>query len=106
MGYSGQIIAIGPFSKGVLPALEYPDEMYASVPEGATVITNVFITDSSTASESLAAAFGTNPRELGQHHLQPSRVDLRELAWHFAEDIPKFELLRDHGFQFYFLPNG
>jgi len=104
MGLDAQVIAIGPFSRSVLAALEYSANYYANVTEGQTVISNVFVAGTSAASYELADAFGVGAMELGRHVLDPCSANIEKLA-EFGS-IDDFLLLRAHGFAFYFLPNG
>src|SRR4051794_30521374 len=107
MGCDAEIIAIGPFSKGLIPALCYMEEQYRGVAEGATVITSVFDTFGSTQSEQLAQCFGVGRWDLGRHFLDPSRADLDTLRRDFDEGRTEhFLTLREAGFQFYYMPNG
>ncbi len=107
MGSDAQLIAIGPFSESILSGLEYDPSFYLSVPEGATVITNVFIACTSQSSDALASAFGVETMELGKHHLQPCSADLARLETVFgSKDLARFQLLSAHGFSFYYLPNA
>lgn len=107
MGLDAQLIAIGPFSKAVLPGLDYPGEFYAGVEDGATVVANVFTAITSEISHNLARCFGVGAMDLGRHHVGASRADLHKLKELFGdEDVAKFVILRDAGFQFYYLPNA
>src|SRR5437879_1406076 len=102
MGLDAQLIANGPFSKAVLPGLEYPTQFYAEVEEGATVITNVFTAISSELSHDLARCFAIGAMGLGKHHVDAGTADLPALKESFGdEDVSRFVLLRDAGFQFY-----
>ncbi len=107
MGCDAEIIAIGPFSKKIVSALGYPAEQYDGVAEGATVITTVFETYGSNSSEVLARCFDVGRWDLGRHHLDASRADMKTLRRDFDEHLTdNFVALRDAGFQFYFMPNG
>jgi hypothetical protein len=107
MGCDAEIIAIGPFSKKLIPALGYPEEQYRAVAEGATVITGVFEAFGSTESEKLAQCFGVGRWDLGQHLLDPLRADLETLRRDFDErGTEDFLALREAGFRFYYMPNG
>lgn len=107
MGCDAEIIAIGPFSKRIIPALGYPEEQYRGVAEGATVITTVFEAFGSTQSEGLSQCFGVGRWDLGRHVLDASRADLATLRREFDEQSTgHFLALREAGFQFYFMPNG
>jgi hypothetical protein len=107
MGLDAQVIAVGHFSQAVLPALEYAPDLYATVPHGETVITNVFIATSSGGSHSLASAFNVGALELGRHVLDADIADLDALTALFGDsDVARFERLRAHGFVFYCLPNA
>ena len=108
MGCNAEIIAIGPFSKKLIPALGYGEEQYRGVADGATVITRVFDTcGGSTESEKLARCFGVGRWDLGRHVLDASRADLDMLRREFDEGWTEdFLTLRDAGFHFYYMPNG
>lgn len=107
MGCDAEIIAIGPFSKTLVPALGYPAEQYQGIADGTTVIISVFGAFGSTESERLAQCFGVGRWELGRHVLDASRADLATLRRDFDElSTEHFVTLREAGFQFYFMPNG
>ncbi|OWQ45660.1 hypothetical protein CDL60_17445 [Roseateles noduli] len=107
MGLDAQLIAIGPFSQDIASALEYGPTAYADVTPGATVVTNVLVACTSSASHLLAKAFGVGAMELGKHHLRPETADLALLRQEFGDnDVDKFQRLAAHGFQFYYLPNA
>lgn len=108
MGLDAQVIAIGSFSEDVVNALEYGTERYAGVEPGQIVITNVFVAPGlSSVSYELARAFGVEAMELGKHQLDPHAADVRWLESVFGEqDTAKFVLLRQHKFNFYYLPNA
>jgi hypothetical protein len=107
MGLDAQLIAIGPFSKAVLSGLDYPGQFYAGVEDGATVVANVFTAITSEISHDLARCFGVGAMDLGRHHVDAGRADLHKLKGLFGdEDVARFLILRDGGFQFYYLPNA
>jgi hypothetical protein len=107
MGLDAQIIAIGPFSRKVVKALEYPEADYAQVKEGATVVSNVFLAMTSEESHKLAACFGVGAMDLGRHELNSHVADEKKLAEVFDEEnVRDFLVLRENGFKFYFLPNA
>lgn len=107
MGLDAQVIAIGPFSRSVTSALEYPTEYYDDVREGSKVISCVFEALTSEQSHKLAEAFGVGAMELGNHHLSPAKANLEQLVELFDEEnVKRFELLCRHGFDFYYLPNA
>ena len=107
MGLDAQVIAIGPFSPEIADSLEYGAQRYAEVPAGTTVVTNVFLAPTSDDSHALAAAFGVGAFEMGKHHLDAHKVNLERLRGLCSErEVADFLRLREHGFQFYYLPNG
>jgi hypothetical protein len=107
MGLDAQVIAIGPFSSSVLPALEYSPQYYVGVSPGTVVVSNVFVACTSSASHQLAAAFGVGAMELGRHELSPERANHELLVEVFGErDVEQFQLLARSGFRFYYLPNA
>ena len=107
MGLDAQVIAIGPFSNEIASALEYEPKFYVDVPPGTTVVSNVFIAETSATSHALAAAFGVGAMELGRHRLDATVASLAQLAAEFGErDVENFERLRAQGFEFFYLPNA
>jgi hypothetical protein len=107
MGLDAQVIAVGQFSEDVARALEYGPAYYAGVSPGTTVVTNVFVAGDSATSHALAAAFGVGAMDLGRHALQPKAADSASLTSVFGEDnVAQFQLLAEHGFAFYYLPNA
>lgn len=107
MGCDAEIIAIGPFSKGLLLAFGYPEEQYRGVADGTMVITCVFGAFGSTESEKLARCFGVGRWDLGRHALDASRADLDTLRRDFDErGTEHFLALCEAGFRFYYMPNG
>ena len=107
MGLDAQVIAIGPFSQEIAESLEYGAQRYAEVADGATVVTTMFLAPTSTDSHALAAAFGVGAFEMGKHHLDGHKADLERLRDLCSErEVAAFLNLREHGFQFYYLPNG
>lgn len=107
MGLDAQVIAIGPFSPEIAGSLEYGAQRYADVPNGATVVTTIFLAPTSGDSHDLAAAFGVGAFEMGKHHLDAYKADLARLRDVSSErEVTHFLNLREHGFQFYYLPNG
>ena len=106
MGLDAQVIAIGPYSESVASALEY-GQRHGAVAPGTEVVTNIFIAATSEASHRLAAAFGVDAWDLGKHALREDAADLEALVrFSDEENVARFELLRSHGFRFYYLPNG
>ena len=105
---TAEIIAIGPFSKGIVKHLEYSNELYSNVKEGTKIAQNVFSIDSgSTESHKLAKAFKIDPWNFNEHHLNPHEADLNLLEELFSpEEVEDFVVLRNAGFDFFFLPNG
>lgn len=107
MGLDAQVIAIGRFSQSVKSALEYDDQYYEDVEQGAIVITCVFECLTSDQSHKLAKAFGVGAMELGKHHLVASAANRLKLNEIFDDAaVTRFELLCSHGFEFYYLPRA
>ncbi len=107
MGMDAQVIAIGPFDEEIVDALEYGRGSYDNVEKGVTVVTNVFVACTSEESRALALAFDAGPWELGSHHLAPHLAKIPVLVELFEqENVDRFLMLRDGGFDFYYLPNG
>jgi hypothetical protein len=105
MGCAAQIIAIGPFSKDIVGALGYPGQFYKDVSEGAQVITVVFEAFGNIQSRKLAQCFQANLWDLGEHVLDASIADLKILEDEY-DGAKDFIVLREAGFQFFFLPRG
>ena len=107
MGLDAEVIAVGPFSQAILPAMEYGPDFYVGVSDGTTVITNLFIAGTSEASRNLALAFGVGAMDLGRHVLDADSANIEKLTEVFGGDnTAQFQLLANHGFTFYFLPNA
>jgi hypothetical protein len=107
MGLDAQIIGIGPFSKAIAHALEYPADYYASVPASTTVVTTVFEALTSQQSHALAKCFGVEAMDLGRHVLDASAADMISLRAEFGDDpVQHFQALHSAGFQFYFMPRA
>lgn len=107
MGLDAQLIAVGPFSATVSPALEYGPSFYADVEPGTTVVTNVFLAGTPDLSHKLAAAFGVGAMELGKHKLETNLANIDALTEVFGEqNVAQFQLLARHGFSFFYLPNA
>jgi len=107
MDLAAQIIALGPFSRKIAHALEYPEPDYAKVAEGTTIVSNVFVALSPEESHELAACFGVGAMDLSNHELNPRAADEKTLTEIFGEETVRgFLLLRESGFKFFFLPNA
>jgi len=107
MGLDAQLIAIGPYSAGVISALEYGEDFYSDVEPGAIVVSNVFVAGTSDASHKLADAFGVGAMELGKHKLEAGRANIDALIDVFGEqNVAQFQCLVRHGFNFFYLPNA
>jgi len=105
MPVEAHVIAIGPYSKRVADALWYQPDRYSAVPEGATILTLVFESVSSTTTHYLTQAFGIGLWDFANHELNPRTANIELLqevfGWDWSEN---FMVLRDAGFRFYFLP--
>lgn len=109
MGFDALLIAVGPFSRSLLPALDYSADFYADVPEGATVVSTVFEALTSAGSHLLARSLGVGALELGRHAVGGApAADVAALlaAEEFAEQVPAFLALREACFEFYYLPRA
>jgi hypothetical protein len=108
MGLNSEIVAIGRFTKAIVPFLEYPPDRYANVREGVTIPVSVFWVETGTSQSCvLAECFGVDLWDFNRHHLDPYRVDVARLRTMFDDDqIEDFLALRAAGFEFFFMPNG
>ena len=109
MGLDALLIGVGPFARSLLPALEYPTDFYADVPEGATIVSPVFEALTSAGSHLLARCLGVGTLEFGRHAVGGAPdADVHALlaTEEFAEQVPAFPALREAGFQFYYLPRA
>jgi hypothetical protein len=112
MGMDASLLAIGPFSKDIVDALEYPNCYYQSTPRGATVITTVTNCCTTRGSEELAQALGINPMRFEEHcDIKPdlNKVDIELFAGaaeNGMDDVASFLKLAANGFKFYYMPNG
>lgn len=108
---NGDITAIGPFTRTIAHLLGHPEDAYLSTPEGTRVIANIVTCPGSTTTRELAAACGVDPWDFARHVLDPARVDADALDA-LSERLGQpglgqtFLALQEHGFKFYFMPNG
>jgi hypothetical protein len=112
MGMNAEVIAIGPFKKHLAKHLDYDASWYDDVPEGTSVITSLFHCTTAEASRDLAKAlFGHGPWDIQYHCFDNGKVklfDLSELCERLSipENYESFIVLKEHGFKFWFRPNG
>jgi hypothetical protein len=107
MGMDAVVIAIGTFSRDLVKHMDYAEEFYAKTRDGANVVRTVFSAITTKASCELAEAFGVEPWDFNQHHLDPMSANLEKLRIvSDDEQVESFLALRDAGFQFYYMPNG
>lgn len=113
MGMSGQIIAIGAFSRKLVEHLPYDASLFDKTTEGARIAIDVFgMMPGSSSSRSLAECFGVNPWKFDEHKLDLSKLDMDRLLRLVDErlvtnkQVSRFNALANHGFVFYFMPNG
>lgn len=117
MGMCAGILAIGPFSEAVRTHLDYPAGQFANTRPGVPVLVHLFgIVHGSTASRAFAAALGISDAwDFNQHVIDRDHIDFEQLRRVFATledgddylpDLDRLRVLRDHGFVFYFEPNG
>jgi hypothetical protein len=67
----------------------------------------VFLAPTTSDSHALAEAFGVGAFEMEKHHLDAQKVSIEKLRDLCCEqEIEDFLNLREHGFEFYYLPNG
>ncbi len=114
MGMYAEVIAIGPFSKEIIPHLEYPESYYKDTKDGAIVNVTLFgVSEGSTLGHELARCLGvSNGWDFNQHKIDNSKIDAKSLR-HFVsiytdydDDAEDLLALKDKGFQFHFAPNG
>ena len=109
MGLDALLIAVGPFSRSLLPALDYTADLYADVAEGTTIVTLVFEALTSSGSYVLARSLGVGAMEFGRHAVGSAPdADVSALLAEeeFVDYVPSFLALREAGFQFYYLPRA
>lgn len=112
MGMDAEVIAIGPYRSYLSDCMDYPAYDYKNVPDGSMVITSVFVCETSSASVELADAFGVDPWDFSQHHLDPIRFSAEYITSAQEEgsairgSVDKFVRLRAAGYDFYFRSNG
>lgn len=99
------VFAVGSYDKRLADSLWFPRDFYSAVPEGATIVTPVFSSVSSTTTHQLAQAFGVGVWDFARHKLdgRAANIELLQEAfgWEKSED---FMALRDAGFEFFFVP--
>ncbi|WNG46650.1 hypothetical protein F0U60_22950 [Archangium minus] len=131
---SAEVLAIGPFRRALLPVLSHSAERYAATREGVSLVESVIpmLHHGNTVGRELAHCLGVEPWDFNTHVFDPWRVDLEALraflgrylpgcaahrslparetceACRRASSLPvdKLILLREAGFEFFFLPNG
>ncbi|MCK6545405.1 hypothetical protein L6R52_06010 [Myxococcota bacterium] len=115
MGMSGEVIAIGPFRRALVPYLRHDERQHAQTREGSVIVERVFETpEGNERSRALAACFGVDPWDFASHELDASSADVQALRELFREELPttrpdpveKWLRLRDAGFRFFFRPRG
>jgi hypothetical protein len=103
-----RLLAVGPWSRG-LDAIRGGISSEASA--GTTVVIDlIYVADfaGSADCEALADALGVGLWDLGEHRLDPERIDLRKLRKvegvdPESGDVEIFLLLKEQGFAFYLL---
>ena len=111
MGLSAELIAIGPFARALVPALEHSAERYVHTTPGATVISTVLTAPGTSTSHELARACGVEAWDHKRHALDPEAIDLaaiERLAQTLGSpDAAKaLATLIAAGFELYYRPNG
>ncbi len=114
MSMCAEIIAIGPFSRGIAPYLEYSERHYENTHSGAVISCTLFgIREGNSLSADFAACLGTtDPWDFNQHHIDSRRIDfdaLRAFSTRYegySDDVEALFALVRSGFQFHFVPNG
>jgi len=109
MGMDAELLAIGKYTKEIRDNLEYPADFYDDTPEGATIITVVGTCCNTSDSRLLAEVFNISPWQFQEHcDLSGEGVDLDQLTmvFEYGHDVKSFQVLRDHGFKFYYMPRG
>ncbi|MBZ0185765.1 MAG: hypothetical protein K8F91_05880 [Candidatus Obscuribacterales bacterium] len=105
---NAEILAIGPFSRELVSHLPFDQKYYENTHEGTKIIISVFDSmPGSSTSRQLAACFNIDPWDFAHHRLDASKADLSKLADVVGESLKaRFVELIQHGFEFYFVPNG
>jgi hypothetical protein len=104
---NAEVIAIGPFSRAIIPHLQYPADRYADTRDGITVVETVFFAETTSGSVALAECFHVDPWDFNQHELDPARADLARLQQiTSADEVARFLALRTAQFRFFYRPNG
>lgn len=110
MGMDAKVMAIGPYRKALADHMYYAAERYANTQEGTPVIQFLFQCYNTDGSVMLAECFNIAPWDFNQHKLDPYQVDIERLQALCVEecedDCESFRVLRDAGFEFYYLPEG
>lgn len=99
----GEVFAIGPFSRAIVPYLPYDEARYEGVADGSPVLAEILgVYRDTDETFTLAASFGIDPWDFNAHALDPARVDLDALGTLDVLARETFVALRDAGFHFYF----
>jgi len=101
------VIGIGPYSEDLIEHLPYGRREYRGTNPGKKVV-HPFILEAigSTQSNELAALLGIRVWDFNQHELDLSKVNWNDLITYDKVGAELLTVLSQHGFTFYFLPNG
>lgn len=114
MSTSAYILAIGPFSNEIKDCLYYPSDYYDMVPDGATVTSRFFCTETKDSSNSVARYFGLESvADFARLEITTDIKQINEIKYirdlEFYEDIDdeisKMCRLHEKGFRFIFMPD-
>lgn len=107
MGATLRVLAMGPFTKEVLQALEYPDPWYEGIADGRKVVTCVIKTITTSSSEVVAECFNAKLFDFGTHYgCAPdlAKVEQAVIEGVLDEDEEKHvQVLYENGFRFLLL---
>lgn len=117
MSLCADIVAWGPYSPDIADHLGYPPDFYRSTKPGALVVTELFgIVEGSGPGRQFAFFLGiSDVWDFNQHKIEADRIDTAGLRLLFQDlgegetyvkHLDSLILLRSHGFQFMFRPNG
>lgn len=107
---SGEVLAIGPYSKDLLPLLSKPGDYYAAMNSESIVLEPLFYDvgrRGSMSTRALADALSVEPWNFSTHSVRFENVNIEALRELVGEaETHKFQELARRGFRFHFRPNG
>lgn len=106
-GIDAEVTAIGPFAPEIAPFLDQDETLYKNtIPGKSVIVGSVFWSNGKRESLTLAECLGIGLLDFNRHALDTDAVNLFMLNREFGkEDTARYVALRNHGFQFFYMPH-